>query len=60
MALPEYRNLTESELKMADHYAEIGDRSALHQLQRLSATRGGAGISGNDVRYTPLSTVRKP
>ncbi len=60
MALSEYKNLTESELEMADHYAEIGDRSALHQLQRLSATRGGGGVNGNDARYTPLPIVRKP
>ncbi len=60
MALPEYENLTESELEMADHYAEIGDRAALHQMQRRSATRGGAEVNGNDVPYIPLPTVRKP
>lgn len=44
--LPEYRNLTESELVMADHYAEIGDFNALARFQRLSAEREGKDASG--------------
>lgn len=41
MPLPEYENLTQSELEMADHFAEIGDMSALREYQRISAKRGG-------------------
>ena len=41
MPLPEYKNLTEDELSMADHYAEIGDFGALRGFQRLSAEREG-------------------
>ena len=39
--LREYRNLTQDELEMADHYAEIGDRAGLVQMQKLSRARGG-------------------
>lgn len=44
MPLPEYKNLTQSELEMADHYAEIGDMSVLRQYQQLSASREGGSI----------------
>lgn len=49
MALPEYKNLTSSELEMADHCAEIGDTAALRRYQKLSADRDGKPV--NEQRY---------
>ena len=43
-ALPEYKNLTESELVWADHCAETGNWEGLRACQALSASR--------EVRYT--------
>ena len=45
MCLPEYKNLTQSELEMADHYAEIGDMSALRRYQEISASREGRPVN---------------
>lgn len=39
MPLKEYENLTDHELSMADHYAEIGDFAVLRQYRELSASR---------------------
>lgn len=39
MALEEYKNLTESELVFADHYAETGNWSALSKMRELSESR---------------------
>lgn len=45
MSLPEYKNLTQSELEMADHFAEIGDMNALRQYQQISAAREGQPVN---------------
>lgn len=47
MTLHEYKNLTQSELEMADHYAEIGDASALRRYQKLSADRENKDTNPN-------------
>lgn len=39
--LPEYKNLTPSELVWADHFAETGNFAALRELRELSASRDG-------------------
>lgn len=58
MALPEYENLNQDELEWADHYAEIGDMTALRRLQETSASRGDKSI--NEVTYNnPMIPRRK-
>ena len=45
--LDEFKNLTESELIQADHYAEIGDGRAVASFAQLSRERGeGCRIHG--------------
>ena len=48
MPMPEYKNLDESELEIADHYFETGNFDALAKLQELSASR-----SGKSIKVTP-------
>tara|TARA_R110000787_G_scaffold193899_3_gene305455 strand:- start:4721 stop:4924 length:204 start_codon:yes stop_codon:yes gene_type:complete len=38
--LPEFKNLTQHELNMADHYAEIGDGAAVARYAQVSKDRG--------------------
>lgn len=54
MALPEYKNLTALELRMADHYADIGDAAALRNFQKLSASREGRYPADTDAHNNPL------
>jgi hypothetical protein len=35
-----YKNLTQSELNRADHYAETGNNTGLRELRELSRRRG--------------------
>ena len=60
MALPEYKNLTQSELDQADHYAEIGDGAALRAFQRLSASREGKHPDklNSDAYNNPMRPVK--
>jgi hypothetical protein len=37
--LDEFKNLTQSELNQADHYAEIGDFAAVRSFAKLSKKR---------------------
>lgn len=39
-----YRNLTESELIEADHYAETGNREGLRKMQERSASRNTPSV----------------
>ncbi len=41
MTHPDYRNLTKSELEIADHYFESGNFSELQRMKELSASRVG-------------------
>lgn len=55
MPLPEYKNLTESELIWADHCAETGNVEGLRGCQRLSASR-----EGRDAHQENTSTYAMP
>ena len=48
--LPGYENLTDDELFLADHFAEIGDHAALRMFQETSASRNRIP----DVRTEPV------
>jgi len=58
MALPEYKNLTQSELEMADHYAEIGDMSTLRKFQEISANREEKTAVGTREYSLPMEPRR--
>tara|TARA_R110000851_G_scaffold87274_4_gene190336 strand:- start:1205 stop:1387 length:183 start_codon:yes stop_codon:yes gene_type:complete len=58
MSLPEYRNLTQSELEWADHCAETGNTSALRDLQELSANRVGRSAKNTDAYCNPIRLIK--
>lgn len=57
--MPEYKNLTESELELADHYFETGNFNALATLQELSASRSGKSIKVSAHKVLEQHTVKK-
>ena len=57
MTLPEYQNLTQEELELADHYAESGNTAGLRAMQRKSAARGGHSTN-NESYHNPIRIKR--
>ena len=51
----EYRNLSASDLEMADHYFETGNREGLRQLREKSSR---AGSRGEPARWHHSNTKR--
>ena len=49
--MSEYKNLTQSELIEADHYAETGNGSGLAKMKRISAEREGKVAQINKARF---------
>lgn len=59
MPMPEYKNLTASELEWADHYFETGNFDSLAKLQELSASRSGKNIKVSPHMVLEQHTVKE-
>ena len=55
-----YRNLSQGELDMADHYAETGNCAGLRRMQELSASKEGrmARQVDQETYYNPIRLQR--